>query len=281
MQNVYTAPKLSTGIPWFYWEYYRDLKDLMGANSNLPNYTEYTPAQLFVHPKYHNYKEESLSHLSMKKYNLAIIKAKEHMSTYMIKAMTCTGLNFAAEPCGIAVGSILSINHVISVILYTDYSDYCSDFSSSFRKLSATESFQSVKKRNATYWFQSKYFRESVECYGTSGRNELFDEAMKYNIKGFRDIIGNIGTQRATDNGPFYTGICQPLILPEFALNIFNPTSTSKDIEVSINFASRDGMILQLSRDITSGHGNHTYLTNFDCSWLSRYPGIASVDLLR
>ena len=59
------------------------------------------------------------------------------------------------------------------------------------------------------------------------------------------------------------------MAIPEFELHLHSPTSTTKDIEVSINFATRSGMILQLN---TNGHKFSGFLNRFDCSWLSRFP---------
>ena len=72
-----------------------------------------------------------------------------------------------------------------------------------------------------------------------------------------------------SEQGPYFTGINRVLPIPQVTINLYSPTSTSVDIEVSMIFATRNGMILQLNR---IGHIAADCLTCFDCSWFSRYP---------
>lgn len=63
-------------------------------------------------------------------------------------------------------GSKISFNHLLSVWLFTDYTNLCTDFSKSFRASNAFESLTSTKARNAAYFWLSKYLRQCVELYG-------------------------------------------------------------------------------------------------------------------
>ena len=54
----------------------------------------------------------------------------------------------------------------------------------------------------------------------------------------------------------------------QFDIYLRSPTSTSKDIEIAINFATRDGIILTLDNDLDHGQLN----SMIDCSWISNYP---------
>eukprot|EP01084_Bolivina_argentea_P312342 540747_1 len=137
----------------------------------------------------------------------------------------------------------------MSLILYCDFSDYCSRFSASFRKTSGHEPLEEVRKRNEEFYWQSKLFREAVEIFGSAGYQD---------IDGWRD----------REKGPFYTGVDRVLIIPSFVIRLCSPTSTSKQIEVSMNFAKRNGIIIQLNN---TGHGMACLLTFFDVSWLSSY----------
>ena len=56
--------------------------------------------------------------------------------------------------------------------------------------------------------------------------------------------------------------------MTQFSIRLYSPTSTSKQIAVSINFADQNGMIITLNNDSIEGK----YLPFFDCSWISRYP---------
>ena len=46
------------------------------------------------------------------------------------------------------------------------------------------------------------------------------------------------------ERGPFFTGIGCVLAIPVFNMRLYSPTSTSKDIEVSMKFAAKSGMII-------------------------------------
>ena len=65
------VPKFSTGYIWFYWPYKRDWQPAGLEN----DFGGYTSSQLYVPCKYNTYKEEILSHISKKKYDLMKIKA--------------------------------------------------------------------------------------------------------------------------------------------------------------------------------------------------------------
>ena len=78
-------------------------------------------------------------------------------------------------------------------------------------------------------------------CYGTSGRRE---------------------------RGPFFSGVNCVLPITDFQIRLYSPTSTSKHIEVSLNFATRSGMIITFSNE----EHHAKFFPFFDCSWMSRYP---------
>ena len=55
---------------------------------------------------------------------------------------------------------------------------------------------------------------------------------------------------------------------------LYSPTSTTKHIEVSTNFAGDDGMIITFSNQLSTMSASTMMCPFFfDCSWISRYPG--------
>eukprot|EP01084_Bolivina_argentea_P202624 346178_1 len=58
------------------------------------------------------------------------------------------------------------------------------------------------------------------------------------------------------------------MTIPEFAMRLCAPTSTSTHIEVAIKFSGQDGMILELEK---SASYVVIPLKVFDCSWISQY----------
>ena len=219
------------------------------SENNVNDFGGYTPKNLYVKRKYINFKHEILQHFTIKQYNELIInKAIEYMTTQNVKSLETlrTGFQTLYVPWDIPPGMPASIDHIISIILYCDMSEYSKNFSESFRKMCAHETFQSVKKRNQEYWWQSKLLKELVEFYGL----RRYDKE----------------TEPNGENGPFYTGVSCVLPIPEFSLRLYSPTSTSKHIEVATIFADQSGMIITLNNDTAM-----TKARFFDCSWISRY----------
>lgn len=242
----YTAFKFSTGYTWFYWEYFKNGGNVLQFPGNADDYGGYTEQELYVNRKYADFKEEILSHLGIKSYDQQImVKAHEYMNMKKVKSMKAPKSVDSYLHYGITEGMPITIHHIISLILYCDFSVFCTNFGRTFRALSFTETMQDVKKRNSAFWWQSKYMREAVEIYGYDA---------------------NI---RKREKGPFYTGIQAELCIPQFAIRLNAPTSTSKQIAVSVKFAKVKGMIIELNN---TGHRIAAYLPFLDVSWLSRFP---------
>ena len=69
-------------------------------------------------------------------------------------------------------------------------------------------------------------------------------------------------------HGPFYCGMSVVLNIPQFAIRLNGPTSTSLHIEVAMRFGGTEGMIIQLNNE-----GLYAQLErHFDCEWLSAFP---------
>ena len=139
-------------------------------------------------------------------------------------------------------------DNLISVILYTDFTELSSDFTSTFRKKSPFETLGSIKTRNSRYWWMSKTLRETVELYGIWREKEM-------------------GNRIESLIGPFYTGMSFIMNIPQFSMRLCSPTSTSMQIQVAMKFSGNNGIIFQLNTNNIYGDG----LAAFDVSWLSRY----------
>ena len=136
--------------------------------------------------------------------------------------------------------------HLMAVILYTDFTELSSAFTASFRRKNPFETEEQVKKRNhRNYWFWSKYLYQVLNYYGANNYDDA-DEAMK---------------------GPFYCRMSSIMTLPQFNIYLYAPTSTSVHIEVSMVFSGDHGMILEFANSVGFAQGTK----GFDCSWLSRY----------
>ena len=181
-------------------------------------------------------------------------KADAYFSSNKVKTMKAHRWGYGILQYGISQDDYIKMKHIMSLILYCDFTEYCTSFSSTFRKISMTETMEDVKMRNSAYWHQSKSFREAVECFGA-----LSPEATDYMPDDMQPV-----------SGPFFSGLNCVLAIPEFSLRLKSPTSTSVHIEVSLKFASKTGIIIQLNNPGT--HMSSTLLPILDVSWLSRYP---------
>ena len=143
---------------------------------------------------------------------------------------------------GIKENSSIQIKHLMSIILYTDYTEISYNFSKSFRHIYKNESVESIKKRNSKYFFWSKCLRELVEVYGSDTYPEN------------------------TNITEFYHGTSY-LLFPQMIAKFKGPTSTSSQMEVAAIFSSeKNGIILSLENR-PSGVG----VEFFNCNFLSAY----------
>lgn len=163
----------------------------------------------------------------------------------------------------IGVGSVVTFDHLLSLLLYTDYTELSSNFSSSFRKTKTFESLKNIKKRNSAYFWMSKHLRELVEVYGQCSFGQ-------YDGKGWVD--GKL-TFINKMTGCFYSGMSVAMNIPSFSMRLSSPTSTSMQLSVAIKFSGRDGMVITLNNPTNSGlePGQYGWLRGFNCCWMSRY----------
>ena len=226
-KNIVSGSSFDTGMRLYYWQFYQE-------------------EPLIVEKRYSSFKEEILTHVTQTVYQQTMMKAQQYFNTNKAKSMRAYRYPEDDRHYGIHNDSPLNIWHLMSVILYCDITQLCTQFSKSFRSIEAGESSTSIKSRNSEFWWMAKALNETVTYYGNHGR-----------------ILCN------GESGPFFCGIDCPLTIPEFAITLNGPTSTTKHIEVAIRFATRDGIILQLNNngDIFSRD-----LMMFDCSWISQYP---------
>eukprot|EP01083_Nonionella_stella_P281063 956327_1 len=142
----------SIGYRFYYWPYYQNLLHEEEYVHNRNHHSGYKPHQLYVHAKYSNIKEELLSKVisfdtaaftNLMQKAVAIASTKEARS---LKAERNQLLHYC-----IAHGSQISLNHLVSIILYCDYSALCTAFSASFRRLQPYERIEVTIRRNAEY----------------------------------------------------------------------------------------------------------------------------------
>eukprot|EP01084_Bolivina_argentea_P174594 302407_1 len=218
----------STGLIFFYWPYYKKIAEGTPQNRsndmfwNIFDYGGYEISQLYVCKKYDTFKQEILTHIDKDLSTSSILKAQKFIDTQrakMIKSTRKDDMHYE-----ITYGTSISIQHLLSLVLYCDISELCTAFSATFRHIEPFEPLGNIKKRNSEHWWLSKFLKELVQYFGHDAT-----------------------IQRGAEHGPFYCGISAVLYLPAFSIRLCSPTSTSKHVQVAINFAKRAGMILELN----------------------------------
>eukprot|EP01084_Bolivina_argentea_P120619 213819_1 len=219
----------STGIIFFYDDIHKEDETKQADWLN-----GYSPSDLYVSPHSTCIRNEILesNFVTIEQWQKKIdIKAKHYFNTSTVKKMRSEGLQ---------------LEHLYSILLYCDWTELSSDFSSTFRKKSQFETIKSLISRHEKYYYFAKTLTETVNKYGINGRYEPPNG----------------------EYGPFYTGMSVVLNIPSFAIFLKGPCSTSKCKQVAKNFAKRNGILIQFQNDTY----NEGALQNFfDCSWMSGY----------
>ena len=191
---------------------------------------------LFVTSKYANLKEETLNSkcINIEQYKTEISpKAEAYHKTKLAQSYTSIGgyIVFTQKNDRIHVpcDKVISKESLISIILYTDYTKFSTNFTSTFRKRNTFEPIQETKRRH---------------------RNAVITKSTPRSLK-----------------GPFYCGMSQVMRIPQFAITLSSPTSTSCQIAVATKFSGHKGFVLEFN----NASGIARASRGFDVSWLSRF----------
>lgn len=234
---------------------------------NVNDHGGYMIKDLYINQKYESFKQEILHYQFLANDNdgtdrnlsiytkIILPKVNEYMTTNIVKkkrAFLAQHPNTVQLKYDIKTGNIynpeigdpIHSEHLLSLILYTDFSDLSREFSSTFRKLEPHEPLKSIKARNRNYWWMSKRLRECVQIYGNGGY--------------FGDVI----------KGKYYCGISFEAVFPSFQIRLCAPTSTTDKIEIATRFAGDKGIVVQLNNNV---HGHLHHIKGFYCAWISRF----------
>ena len=222
-------------------------------NLNVHDHSGYSPKELFITNKYESFKEEIQNYndyLPFDVYQTDIIsKVNLYQLTNKCRCMRSmkkdtANCDFVNLEYGLYDESPVQFNHLLALILYTDYTELSYQFSLTFRGLDMFETLESIKSRNSKYFWMSKYLREMVQFYG-----------------------------ERTENLVTYCGLSFILVFPELEIRLCGPTSTSTKISVATRFGGDKGILVQFNANVDYHH----FLRGFNCSWISRYKEEAEV----
>eukprot|EP01084_Bolivina_argentea_P141304 248324_1 len=247
----------SFGYRFYYHNYYQNNTQrdgaIPGTNGGMFDYGHsmsnpcYTFGDWYITPKYKSMKIEILNSnskkLSMIQYENTLTKAVLKYNAF--KRNIDGAVFYWRIVYGIQDHAPITILHIFSVLVYTNHTELSAEFTKTFRKLSDTETDDSLKKRHAEYANWGRLLRETVECWGTSLQDA---SSMKY----------------------FYHGISCHMLFDGFNQKFCGPTSTTLQKTVAITFASQGndnkGIVITIRND---GMANWFW----NCVSWSDYPG--------
>eukprot|EP01084_Bolivina_argentea_P113049 201572_1 len=161
-KNVFSL-SFSIGLKFDYWNH-SDTQHSVTKNIN--DHSGYKASELIIKPKHLSFKQEiaEYSDISFGNYTKNVyVKALEYKNTLAVK-----GMQFVDNAAFKIYIDSPTEQHLISLILYTDFTKLSSKFTATFRKNGFFETIKSIKKRNSVYYWWSKYLRECIECFGES-----------------------------------------------------------------------------------------------------------------
>ena len=137
--------------------------------------TGYKLCEWYLPQRFSSFKEEILknpkSGLSASDWTETMRKAATKYKAYKTDAdsrpMMCKW-PFWQRLYGIKKGAEVTVQHLMSLLFYTNFSRASYEFSASFRRIVWNETDASLKRRHSFFAIQGRLLRELVECFGTT-----------------------------------------------------------------------------------------------------------------
>ena len=63
---------------------------------------------------------------------------------------------------GMEVGTPIQVQHIFAILTYTDFTELCTAFSSSFRRITEYESLESIKRRMHNFGILAKHLEKQL-----------------------------------------------------------------------------------------------------------------------
>eukprot|EP01083_Nonionella_stella_P215203 774736_1 len=252
-ENEIKKKLYSGGKRYFYWPFYKDneqerhlvFEDSLGQPRCEEN-PGYKLCDWYIEAKYDNLKDELLHNLicvfGKEQYENTLAKAMDKLSGWVndegVANISCKWPYWKAT-YGIEKGDEITLEHILSVMFYTNYSKQCYEFSATFRRVTQYESDEDMKSRHREYAIWGRLLREAVECFGTAMQD--------------------------SDIKTFYHGVSDTLYFDTTSIQLCGPMSTTSDFTVAVNTFSDDGLVISIPND-------DTFTLYFDCVYWSDYP---------
>jgi hypothetical protein len=168
----------------------------------------------FIPLKFANMKQELLRNSIFQLMNVHIFDkyleiARKYLILNCVRKLKCNSNSKWILEFEIVAGSMITLSHLLSVLFYCNFTDLCTAFSATFRKLAANESDSELISRNSHFREWSRFLHETVLCFGSS-----FSDAHKH-------------------EQTFYHGINHAMLFNSTYARFYGPTSTTTSINMA------------------------------------------------
>eukprot|EP01084_Bolivina_argentea_P145580 255139_1 len=259
------------GFRFYYHNFYKHNKstkaEIPGATHDCIDYgntktnRSYTYSDWFITPAYESIKYEVLNDTNQA---LQINEYTNTLRNAVMKLKALKNIFTGAKPhwqnvYGITANSPITLNHILAILFYTDFTNLSAEFSKTFRRLTQSESDESVKKRHGQYANWGKYLREAVDCFG-----KRCDVLRAPDIK---DMLFSM-----VQNGPgkslFYHGLSCKMLFKKLSAQFCGPLSATLQYSIAVTFSNQgngNGVIISIHPTSSA------LLTYFDCVPWSKF----------
>eukprot|EP01084_Bolivina_argentea_P092826 166975_1 len=202
-----------------------------------------------VHSKYNSFKEEltcnHLMSINMYQFQSELKKAEKYFNSYYCQQQLIKKNPYKIGSVPMLKALSVTAAHILSVLIYCNYDCLQYEYAKTYRPNHPSESKQSICKRHGEFYFLGKFLTQAVHRIGVCG----------------------LLSKRPTNS--FYHGITEKLlfsIITQSNSRILSPLSTSSSMEVAINFAGTQGLLVEFAESY--GFYNNC----FSASWCSDFP---------
>ena len=162
----------------------------------------------------------------------AILKHKIAIETYKLKC------DRYVKGYNIIRNSYITIRHILAIVAYTDFTNFCTKFRATHRPIKKGESDESVRKRHQKFYLFGRALFEAVKFYG----------------------------QKMGKKKKVYYGLDKEMTFGSYTRNFNQPISTTNSLQIAHNFSHGKGIILTFKRGSNHPDTTPKYL---NVSWMS------------
>eukprot|EP01084_Bolivina_argentea_P130100 229697_1 len=141
---------------------------------------------------------------------------------------------------------MIAIKHILSIIIYTDLSNFCTAFRSTYRRVNNETTDEEVTKRHRQLYYYARCLYEAVDFFG----------------------------QEISPNDSVYHGLNALMQFEKFTAYFNQPLSTTPSFRIAQQFSQSTGIILRLkSGKSTAFEANSSKIPKYlSVNWLSCFP---------